>query len=68
MEKDGLIKRKVYPHEKPVKIALHPILEIMVAYSMKYCSKDVFKDAKLRQFEQVYSSDIAEVQDGKLFS
>ena len=77
MEKDGLIKRKVYRHEKPVRIeyyltdkglALQPILDIMAAYSMKYCSKDVFKDAKPRQFEQVYSRDIVEVQVGKVFS
>jgi DNA-binding HxlR family transcriptional regulator len=77
MEKDGLIKRKVYPHEKPVRIeyyltdkgvALQPILDIMAAYSMRYCSKDVFKDAKPRQFEQVYSRDIVEVQTGKVFS
>jgi hypothetical protein len=40
----------------------------MAAYSMKYCSKDVFKDAKPRQFEQVYRRDIAEVQVGKLLS
>ncbi len=77
MEKDGLIKPKGYPHEKLVRIeyyltdkglALQPILDIMAAYSMKYCSKDVFKDAKPRQFEQVYSRDIAEVQVGKVFS
>jgi DNA-binding HxlR family transcriptional regulator len=49
-------------------LALQPILDIMAAYSMKYCSKDVFKDAKPRQFEQVYSMDIAEVQVGKVFS
>jgi DNA-binding HxlR family transcriptional regulator len=67
----------VYPREKPVRIeyyltdkgvALQPILDIMAAYSMRYCSKDVFKDAKPRQFEQVYRRDIAEVQVGKLLS
>ena len=77
MEKDGLIIRKVYPHEKPVMIkyhltdkglALQPILDIMATYSMKYCSKDVFKDAKPRQFEQVYRREVAEVQVSKLFS
>ncbi|PWU78618.1 MAG: transcriptional regulator [Candidatus Nitrosopolaris wilkensis] len=77
MEKDGLIIRKVYPHEKPVRIkyyltdkglALQPILDIMAAYSMKYCSKDVFKDAKRRLFEQLYSREVAEIQVSKLFS
>jgi DNA-binding HxlR family transcriptional regulator len=70
MEKAGLIKRKVFSNEKPVRIeyyltekgsALQPILDIMAAYSMKYCSKDVFRDAKPRQFEKVYRRDIAAV-------
>lgn len=74
MEKAGLIKRKVFPNEKPVRIeyyltekgsALQPILDIMAAYSMKYCSKDVFRDAKPRQFEKVYRRDIAVVQVDK---
>jgi DNA-binding HxlR family transcriptional regulator len=71
MEKAGLIKRKVFSNEKPVRIeyyltekgsALQPILDIMAAYSMKYCSKDVFRDAKPRQFEKVYRRDIAAVE------
>ena len=71
MEKDGLIKRKVFSNEKPVRIeyyltekgsALQPILDIMAAYSMKYCSKDVFRDAKPREFEKVYRRDIAMVE------
>jgi len=70
MEKAGLIKRKVFSNEKPVRIeyyltekgsALQPILDIMAAYSMRYCSKDVFRDAKPRQFEKVYRRDIAAV-------
>jgi DNA-binding HxlR family transcriptional regulator len=74
MEKAGLIKRKVFSNEKPVRIeyyltekgsALQPILDIMAAYSMRYCSKDVFRDAKPRQFEKVYRRDIAAVAVGK---
>jgi DNA-binding HxlR family transcriptional regulator len=70
MEKLGLIKRKVYHHETPVRIeyyptekalALQPILDMMAAYSMKYCSKDVFKDAKPRDFKEIYGRDIAKL-------
>ena len=70
MERLGLIKRKVYSHEIPIRIeyyptqkalALQPILDMMAAYSMKYCSKDVFKDAKPREFKEIYSRDIAEI-------
>jgi DNA-binding HxlR family transcriptional regulator len=74
MEKAGLIKRKVFSNEKPVRIeyyltekgsALQPILDIMAAYSMKYCSKDVFRDAKPREFEKVYRRNIATVEVAK---
>src|SRR5215217_7967395 len=67
MEKMGLIKRKVYYNQSPVRIeyyptekglALQPILDMMAAYSMKYCSKDVFKDSKRREFKQVYGREI----------
>src|ERR687885_2705070 len=67
MEKLGLIKRKVYSHETPIRIeykptekglALQPILDMMAAYSMRYCSKDVFKDSKPREFKQVYGREI----------
>ena len=67
MEKMGLIKRKVYHNQTPVRIeyyptekalALQPILDMMAAYSMKYCSKDVFKDSKPREFRQIYGRDI----------
>ena len=70
MEKLGLIKRKVYSHEKPIRIeyyptekglALQPILDMMAAYSMKYCSKDVFKDAKPHEFKEIYGRDIAKI-------
>jgi DNA-binding HxlR family transcriptional regulator len=70
MEKSGLIKRKVYYHQSPVRIeyyptekglALKPILDMMAAYSMKYCSKDIFKDAKPREFKEVYGRDITNI-------
>ena len=70
MEKIGLIKRKVYFHKTPIRIeyyptekglALQPILDMMAAYSMKYCSKDVFKDAKPRDFNEIYGRDIAKI-------
>lgn len=70
MERFGLIKRKVYSNEIPIRIeyyptqkalALQPILDMMAAYSMKYCSKDVFKDAKPREFKEIYRRDIAEI-------
>jgi hypothetical protein len=34
---------------------------MMGAYSMKYCSKDVFKDAKPREFKDVYGRNIDEI-------
>lgn len=70
MERLGLIKRKVYSNEIPIRIeyyptqkalALQPILDMMAAYSMKYCSKDIFKDAKPREFKEIYRRDIAEI-------
>ena len=74
MEKLGLIKRKVFSHEIPIRVeyyptekglALQPILDMMAAYSMKYCSKDIFKDAKPRDFKEVYRRDIAEIPQVK---
>jgi len=70
MEKYGLIKRKVYPNKKPVRVEyrpvekgleLQPILDMMAAYSLKYCSKDVFKDAKPREFREVYGREMAKI-------
>ena len=70
MERLGLIKRKVYSNEIPIRIeyyptqkalALQPILDMMAAYSMKYCSKDIFKYAKPREFKDIYRRDIAEI-------
>jgi DNA-binding HxlR family transcriptional regulator len=63
MERNGLIERSVYPGT-PVKIqyfltkkgrALTPILDQMAAFSMQYCSKDVFKDGRSRTYKEVYS-------------
>jgi DNA-binding HxlR family transcriptional regulator len=62
MEKSDIIKRTVFPG-MPVRVeyfmtekgrALTPILDQMAAYSMKYCSKDVFKDGRPRGYRQVY--------------
>jgi len=70
MEKYGLIKRKVYPNEKPVRVEyytaekglqLQPILDMMAAYSLKYYSKDIFKDAKSREFREVYGREIVKI-------
>ena len=62
MEKNVIIERSVFPGT-PVKIeysitkkgkALKPILEQMAAFSMQYCSKQVFKDGKPRTYKQVF--------------
>ena len=66
MEKDGLITRKIY-HETPVRVeynltekamALTPILEQMALFSMRYCTKDVFRGPVPKDVEKIYS-DIA---------
>jgi DNA-binding HxlR family transcriptional regulator len=68
MEKHGLIERKVYSNEKPVRVeyrptekglAFQPILDTMAAYSLRYCCKDVFKDGKPREFKEVYGREIS---------
>ena len=60
MERSGLIKRKVYSTETPVRIgyfltekgsALKCILDQMAIFSMRYCAKEVFKDKKPRAIE-----------------
>ena len=52
MEKLGLVERKVFPNETAIRIEYYPtekwlalqsIID-MKAYSMKYCSKEIFKD------------------------
>lgn len=62
MEKSGLIKRRVYA-DTPIRIEytvtekgkeLKSIIMQMAAFSMKYCSSDVFKDGKPRTLEQVF--------------
>lgn len=62
MEKSELINRKVF-NETPIRIeysvtekgkALKPIIMQMAAFSMKYCSCEVFKDGKPRTLEQVF--------------
>jgi len=59
----GLIERKVYQDEIPIRIEYHltekgnrirSVLEQMAAFSMRYCSEDVFKDKKPRTLRQVF--------------
>jgi DNA-binding HxlR family transcriptional regulator len=61
MEKDGLITRRVYA-ETPLRaeysltekgLAIKPILDQMAAFSLQYCSKDVFNDGKPRSLQDV---------------
>ena len=63
MEACGLIERKVYQDEIPVRIEYHltekgnrirSVLEQMAAFSMRYSCKDVFKDKKPRTLRQVF--------------
>ena len=62
MVKNGLIPRNVYD-ETPLKVeyfltekglAIKPILDQMAAFSLEYCSKEVFKDGKPRSLQDVY--------------
>ncbi|MGI0070015.1 MAG: winged helix-turn-helix transcriptional regulator [Nitrosotalea sp.] len=66
MEKNGIIQRKVEVGT-PVKIeytvtekgeALKSIIMQMAEFSMKYCSRDVFKDGKPRTVDQVFGKSI----------
>ena len=61
MEKDGLITRRVYA-ETPLRVeysltdkglAIKPILDQMAAFSLQYCSKDVFNDGEPRSLQDV---------------
>ena len=61
MEKNELITRKVYA-ETPLRVeyyltekgrATKPILDYMAAFSLQYCSKDVFEDGKPRSLQDV---------------
>ena len=64
MEKDGLIKRRIY-HETPVKIEydltnkgedLVPILEQMGAFSIKH-APEIFVDGKSKSFQELFGRD-----------
>ncbi|MCI0557000.1 MAG: helix-turn-helix transcriptional regulator [Nitrososphaera sp.] len=61
MERDGLIKRHVYP-EMPLRVEyeltekaanLRPVLEQMGEFSTRFCATDVFRDKKPRPFKDV---------------
>lgn len=52
MERGGLIYRKVYSEETPVRVeylltekgmALKPVLEQLASFSVKYCASDIFQ-------------------------
>jgi DNA-binding HxlR family transcriptional regulator len=67
MERSGLIKRKVYSAETPVRIgyfltekgsALRSILDQMALFSMRYYAKEVFRDRKPRVLETGITKDI----------
>lgn len=61
MERDGLVKRRVFPNMPPrveyelteKARMLRPILEQMGEFSTRYCASDVFRDKKPRSFSQV---------------
>ena len=61
MEKNGLVTRRVHA-EMPLRVeyfltekgrATKPILDQMAAFSLQYCSKDVFEDGKPRTLQDV---------------
>ena len=61
MERDGLITRKVYD-KMPLRVeyfltekgrATKPVLDQMAAFSLQYCSKEVFEDGKPRTLQDV---------------
>lgn len=67
MERSGLIKRKVYSAETPVRIgyfltekgsALRSILDQMPLFSMRYCAKELFRDRKPRALETGLTTNI----------
>lgn len=64
MEKNGLIKRKVY-HESPIKVEynltekgedLIPLLEQMAAFSMKH-APEIFENGRTKSFQQICGRD-----------
>lgn len=61
MEREGLVTRRMYA-EMPLRVeyfltekgrATKPILDQMAAFSLQYCSKDVFEDGKPRSLQDV---------------
>lgn len=65
MEKDGLIKRKVYA-DTPVRIEYRPterglalknLIDNMAEFSMRYYPEKVFKDRKPRPMSEFYGRD-----------
>lgn len=64
LQKSGLVERRVYPNEIPVRIeyhltekgqALKPLLEAMMNFSMVHYSKDVVRDEKPKTLSQIFS-------------
>ena len=64
MQKTGLIERRVFQDETPVRIeyhltekglALKPIFEAMMNFSMVHFSKDVVKDGRPKTLQQILS-------------
>jgi DNA-binding HxlR family transcriptional regulator len=65
MERDGLIKRHVYPG-MPLRVEyeltekaknLRPVLEQMGEFSTRYCASDVFRDKRPRSFQDALKGD-----------
>ena len=63
MERNGLITRKVFGETTPPRVEYHltekglairPILDQMLAFSLQYCSKAIFNDEKPRSLQQVF--------------
>ena len=70
MKKTNIIEKKIF-NEAPIRIeyiltkkglALIPILEEMAKFSIMYCGRDVFKDAKPRTFRHVYGRNLPIIQ------
>ena len=62
MEKNNLIERKVFTDTSPVRVEyfltdkgnkVRSILEQMAAFSLQFCSCDVFKDGRPRSYKEV---------------
>ncbi len=64
MQRNGIIERRVY-HETPIRIeysltekgrALRPVLEQMMAFSMRYYSREIFKDGRARTVAEFFGT------------